>query len=293
LSLQVFPLARKYYASSPPLFEALSQQNSSNIDRTQSIARTAYSLLAFSPQTFASIWNWKPFIQLCASQDLATRRYAAKSVAIFLGMEGWQKERMLGHLGLSQQQKQHDALALSVKEQELVEQDEQDEQHLEHAMLFAFDEHATPADETGSENGEGGDKTIKVAQASSRRRRNRTTIPLSGSAARTPCTCPLHPSLVSVCGVTLRRKAWLSRGSSSTHANDDRWPRLLHTASTRRNLRRLAVALCQSQPILVEGCAGSGKSSLLKELARLTGNTDAVRVQMSVSRVRVTTQPRE
>ena len=102
LPLQVFPLARRYFASRCSLFDSLSHNTSSDqAHRSLSIARTAHKLLLFSPETFAAIWNWKPFIHLCASQHLATRLHATRAIARFLGMDGWQQELLDEYLGVS------------------------------------------------------------------------------------------------------------------------------------------------------------------------------------------------
>jgi midasin len=72
----------------------------------------------------------------------------------------------------------------------------------------------------------------------------------------------LHPRLVDVCGVLLVR-------------GDAKVPpirRLVPTLTTNENLKSLALAVCQKNPILLEGVTGSGKTSLINELALLTGN---------------------
>lgn len=47
------------------------------------------------------------------------------------------------------------------------------------------------------------------------------------------------------------------------------------TSTVKKNLESVVLALSQRQPILLEGPIGSGKSSLIQELANLTGNSGA------------------
>lgn len=44
------------------------------------------------------------------------------------------------------------------------------------------------------------------------------------------------------------------------------------TATSQRNLRGVALAVCQGAPILLEGVTGAGKTALIDELAALTAN---------------------
>ena len=50
--------------------------------------------------------------------------------------------------------------------------------------------------------------------------------------------------------------------------------------SARRNLRALALALCQGRPVLLEGPAGCGKSAALEAAAKATGNADFVTLHL-------------
>lgn len=96
----------------------------------------------------------------------------------------------------------------------------------------------------------------------------------------------LHSSLVDVCGVLLLKRSGntdefvlffsnlnrirlvltkFCRESSKQH--------LVHTPTTVSNMRAISLAICQRNPILLEGVTGSGKTALIDEIARLTNNT--------------------
>ncbi|KAK9809153.1 hypothetical protein WJX72_010301 [[Myrmecia] bisecta] len=77
---------------------------------------------------------------------------------------------------------------------------------------------------------------------------------------------------VNVCGILLPHRD----APPETHASS----RLVKTATAQRTLEAAALALCQGQPLLLEGPPGCGKSAVLEELARLTGNHDMVRIHV-------------
>eukprot|EP00899_Mesostigma_viride_P010035 jgi/Mesvir1/19032/Mv12798-RA.1 len=79
---------------------------------------------------------------------------------------------------------------------------------------------------------------------------------------------------VRICGIDLPRRMG-SRTSTSPGASP-----LVRTPTTVRNLHAIVLALCRQQPLLLEGPTGAGKSALLNEVARLTGNTDMVRLYL-------------
>lgn len=85
---------------------------------------------------------------------------------------------------------------------------------------------------------------------------------------------PLPDRLVNVQGLLLRRRRPLPDGPLSSLSP------LISTPSTDAGLASLSLALLGGGPILVHGPAGSGKSALLREMARLTGNVDLVEIHL-------------
>lgn len=104
-----------------------------------------------------------------------------------------------------------------------------------------------------------------------------------GSLAQ--CTC-LSPALVSVGGVLLphaRTAPCAGEPPAASAAAAARASTLAAWAATptaSANLRQLALAMCQRLPVLLEGPAGCGKSALLRQLTRLTGNADMVEIHL-------------
>ncbi|CAN0519019.1 unnamed protein product, partial [Ectocarpus sp. 8 AP-2014] len=64
-----------------------------------------------------------------------------------------------------------------------------------------------------------------------------------------------------------------SREQDRRHGKVGGVPMLVPTASARRNLSSLSLALTVDRPILLYGPAGSGKSLLAREAARLISNS--------------------
>jgi midasin len=55
---------------------------------------------------------------------------------------------------------------------------------------------------------------------------------------------------------------------------------LVVVQSTEQNLCAVVLALCQGSPVLLEGPVGCGKTAMVEELARATGNTNCVRMHL-------------
>ena len=84
--------------------------------------------------------------------------------------------------------------------------------------------------------------------------------------------------MVTIAGIAFPKKTTVveaGEGESGEAASQ-----LLAVDSTKRNLRSAVLALCQRRAVLLEGPVGCGKTSLVEELARLTGNRDAVQIHL-------------
>ncbi|KAL3666278.1 hypothetical protein V7S43_008529 [Phytophthora oleae] len=89
---------------------------------------------------------------------------------------------------------------------------------------------------------------------------------------------PFHESLQNIFGVViptskLHQQHHISEEAAATEP-------LVPTPSTKRNLQSLAIALGLKRPILVAGPGGCGKTAMIRELARLSGNSDMVELHL-------------
>jgi midasin len=96
------------------------------------------------------------------------------------------------------------------------------------------------------------------------------------AAAREDVVPETSPSVVNVRGILLPRRAPNSSPSSSATSQGS----LVYTATAVGNLQAMALALSRGKAVLVVGDTGSGKSCLVAELARLTGNPDMVAIHL-------------
>jgi MoxR-like ATPase len=293
---QVFEMAMVYFKHAPCLFDwltscnpsALASPTADELTRTRSIARAAHDLLSFSPPHFTRMWNWSPFHVLSLSEDVYTRWHAGQAVTVVTGMATQQKVDFLRSLKLAE----GDAASLAVSggggdgaggedekkgggaagqaAQDLLRMEDLQRERWQRNELHAVRLFVLPScGKTDCFASEMAGAPAALGSAGA-----------AGVAARS-APLPLHPSLVSVCGVLLpKRTDGASGGAGADGDNGSAWKRLLNTTTATRNLHSLALALCQPQPVLLQGEAGSGKSSLLRELARVTGNTDMVEIQL-------------
>ncbi|KAL9652452.1 hypothetical protein ABK040_000025 [Willaertia magna] len=91
-------------------------------------------------------------------------------------------------------------------------------------------------------------------------------------------------TMVNVCGVWLHKNLKANTSSESSALSvDPLKSKLIFTATAFDNMRSLALAVSQEKPVLLEGIIGSGKTAYVEELARITGNTDLIKVNLDES----------
>lgn len=82
---------------------------------------------------------------------------------------------------------------------------------------------------------------------------------------------------VEICGIELpvRKDATSTVSLSPSLGNS-----LVLTSTVKNNLKAVVLALSQREPVLLEGPVGVGKTSLIQELGRFTGNSDAIFIHL-------------
>ncbi|EFC46939.1 midasin [Naegleria gruberi] len=88
-------------------------------------------------------------------------------------------------------------------------------------------------------------------------------------------------SMVNVCGVWLHKNLREIKSSQQNISADK--TKLIFTKTSLENMRSLALGVAQENPIILEGIIGSGKTAYVEELARITGNTDLIKVNLDES----------
>lgn len=82
-------------------------------------------------------------------------------------------------------------------------------------------------------------------------------------------------SIVNIYGVILPYK----RNSSST-TSPLITSKFVHTTTSKYNLQQITVGLSMNNPLLITGSNGCGKTAIIREVARLTGNTDMIEIHL-------------
>lgn len=259
--------------------------------RVHKVAEAAYKLLSCAAvsRSISALWNWSPFFGLCRHRDALVRWRAVGVCSSLLGLDEQGRRRLLeaaraldgppsqGTTRPCQNQEQQKkktfqggaAAAASTTSGSgspvAVVPDGSDAEAISNARLDLFDDlrHAPSALVPPPL------RTPRAPQES-----------CSRSAAAATSTFRHHPSIAEIGGILHAKTAPPFSSSNSSREQDRRHgkagrglPMLVPTASARRNLSSLSLALAVDRPILLYGPAGSGKSLLVREAARLISNS--------------------
>lgn len=244
----VFPVVQQFFASAPCFFEYVSVekvQHRDRIARLRRIASTADRLLRLYPHELAHQWNWSAFFPLCFHDDTTVRWHAARATAVILHLGSAQRTEFLEQLGVSERDAvSGGASSTAVRQIELQE----------HLLSVNLEE-----------------QRIGVS----------VYDPLDDDVEITSTACaravPFHQSLKNIFGVIVPTNKRGNTAESDAAAQHDA---LVPTASTQRNLQAIAIALGLKRPVLVSGSGGTGKTAAIRELARLSGNSDLVELHL-------------
>ncbi|KAK1933967.1 Midasin [Phytophthora citrophthora] len=239
-------LVQQYFETAPCFFTfadvvaAQKQQGDETIYRLRRIAKTAFWLLRARPTELTSLWNWTPFFPLSFHEDEHVRWYAARATALVLKMDNAQRNVFLDGLNVG-----------------------------EDAAVSGSNPVARQIElELHSEDTTRQEQLIEL-----------TVYQQDEFEATKTQPVPFHDSLQNIFGVVIPTSKLHQQRHISEEAAAATEP-LVPTPSTKRNLQSLAIALGLKRPILVAGPGGCGKTATIRELARLSGNSDMVELHL-------------
>eukprot|EP00897_Mesotaenium_endlicherianum_P007207 jgi/Mesen1/6514/ME000332S05520 len=287
LSPQLMGSVASYFAFAPPPFERLMAATPGHAPPVPpkgqvsllEVAQASLRLLLLDPAAMSERWDWSPFLDLLLypgsrpasaassgvngnsdsgsgslSEEAQDVRWCAvRATGVALRMSEAAVQGMRGATaGLSDQDSLRCYLRWQAKSQEVA---------VERARMFLDpcldpilrNDRSTSTSDHDSANG-----TV-VSQRGARWQ------PVGGEG----------DSHVVVCGIELPR-----REGSVGRAHTPGSVPLVMTPTTVKNLEAVVLGLCQKRPLLLEGPAGAGKSTLIDEAARLTGNHDIMKIHL-------------
>eukprot|EP01133_Synstelium_polycarpum_P016329 gene16329-19424_t len=212
-------------------------------DRWLPLVQTAYRLLSFDAKVFGALWNWAPFYALVEIESASIRWYVIKSMAMVLRIPDTKLESLRPYYSQFYHQ---------------ISQVEEDIVCLEQSLLFLNnnnDLHMIQDVVVDLEAENGNQELVSrscVVRASD-----------------------LNQAIVDVCGVLLFKKPAPS-GHHQQNTQQQQQQQLVYTPTVNQNVQSVAMAIGLGKPILMEGVTGAGKTTLVGELAALTGNSQTL-----------------
>ncbi|CAM6097712.1 unnamed protein product [Calypogeia fissa] len=258
----------QYYSFAPAPFERL-LHSGGNLPADASplldVVRACYRYLQLEPKSFRDLWDWSPFLDLLcwtgpddpggslsqAGRDV--RWCAVQVLSLVLRMSDVTTRALSSTVS---QLKEEDCFACLMRWEAFSQ-----EISVEKAGMFLT--HSTIVEDEVMET---------VEEIDSSKRNSLLLFEEFQSVVR--WGGGEDSSYIEICGVQLPvRKDIHRRGSILPRS-------FVLTSTVKKNLESVVLALSQRQPILLEGPIGSGKSSLIQELANFTGNSDVIFIHL-------------
>ncbi|TMW64993.1 hypothetical protein Poli38472_009160 [Pythium oligandrum] len=244
-------LVLQYFLESPCFFEYVSIASSEKEQtpgvraRLRRVVQVVYRLLHLYPQECTPMWNWSSMYPLAFHDDVRVRWYAARIVALVLRMSNQKRNAFLHELEIGEDAAV-DGRHGVVRQIEIEEHRFDNSRQQQRVELIMDDDEYPFSEELMQEN-----------------------------ASR---PVPFHESLTNVYGVIVPTNT--HRRRQQDHNDNASTDKLVPTSSTKSNLQSLAIALGLKRPILVAGPGGCGKTAVLRELGRISGNDDMVELHL-------------
>ncbi|GBG67612.1 hypothetical protein CBR_g742 [Chara braunii] len=280
---QLLGTVLRYFSFAPSPFECLvsggvtSHSHEKDGVSLLEIARATYRYMKFKPAAFRDLWNWSPFFDLLLwhspthggghrmSPDDATdmdeggggpsdvRWCAARTIGLLFHIGDSGLRKLFCSSGdLSQGEELQCAMRWESIEKEIA---------VERAAMFLYPFQSLQAEDSSTTQSIVGCEGVISA----------------GLARHGKRKCIGKGAFVNICGIDLPAK---DAGASQASPEALKGRTLVLTKTTVKNLEALVLGLCQRRPILLEGPPGVGKSVLIDEVARITGNHDIIKVHL-------------
>ncbi|KAK5577473.1 hypothetical protein RB653_002414 [Dictyostelium firmibasis] len=231
-------------------------------ERWLRLVQSCYRLLSFNKGLFSSLWDWTPLFSLLEIKSQRITWYVIKSMSMVLNVPDHQITQIKPLF------KQYHNQIIQI-ESELL--------NLESSKLF-LNQHNNHQQQQQQKDNINNESTENVDEEELINKYPNIFIQKQD----------LHNSIVDVCGILLFKK-FESIGkinhskikSTNTHNDDEEdQQKLVYTNTVSQNLNSLAIAVGLGKPILIEGVTGSGKTTMIEELSRITGNDNIIRIHL-------------
>ena len=265
----VFPFALdalKFFLRTHDIFDALpiaskdalASPSQSLLLRERLFVYSSFKLCRLGCIGRDSLQNWVPFVRLAQRDDVEVSTYALRCLCYILGMKPQWVQDCLSRKAL---RSDANAGSSELPDSSAIWTDEIEQDELCRCALAPIVETSCGAESDFE------DSRPITGQPS-------TTTPSSGATRCTASTVALH-------GIEVVRKTVFSDSAHPFQIDDgSNDATFIETETSVQNLKTLALALCQPQPILVEGVSGSGKSLAIRHMAKLLAHTDIIELHL-------------
>jgi len=228
--------------------------------RWLSLVQSTYRLLSFNRKVFSSLWNWTPLFSLLEIDSHKIRWYVIKSMSMVLNVPDHQIEAIKPYYN----QYHHQIVLI-----------EKDILNIESNQIFLNHQQQSTVSESETDMVVDSNSNIDDNNSNSN-----TNIYIQKE--------DLDNSIVDICGILLFKKFTTSSGGilsataqqSNQQQKNDQQNQLVYTTTVSQNLNSLAIAVGLGKPILIEGVTGSGKTTMVEELSKVTGNHNIIRIHL-------------
>eukprot|EP01132_Coremiostelium_polycephalum_P002326 gene2326-2870_t len=246
---QLIGIISQFYQNKPSIFEQITLITNISKEKEEKwirLVQTAYRLLTFNRKVFSSLWNWSPLFSLLEIKSSRIRWYVIKCMSMILNISDNQIEQLRPYY----QEYHHEIIQV-----------EKDILNLESSILIL---NQSPTSTSSS--------PISSSHFSNIDNNNNNSTNQNIYVQKED----LHSSIIDVCGILLYKNFSINNNNNNNQkqqqTEQQQQQELVYTPTVCQNLNSLAIAVGLGKPILMEGVTGSGKTTMVEEISRITGN---------------------